>query len=125
MVEAEQDGEGDQPQQHHKDRRLYNADLTGRERPRSGALDRRIEVAIENVVEGAAATTGQQRADTKQDKQDRVGPTAPSSPVGAQPGTSPPALARSAWWAANAMLHQHGHNSSQVPIGRSIRISFR
>ena len=71
-------------------------------------LDLRVEVAVDDVVVGAAGAAHGDRADQKQQEVPDDGR-----------GQRSPAAMR----AASAADHQHGHSSSHQPIGRSQRAS--
>ena len=94
---------------HHQERRrLGDAHLAGRDRPRARALDPRVDVAVDDVVPGAAGAAHREGADEEQQRHARD--LAPAS---------------RACTAASPADHQHGISSSQEPIGRSSRASRR
>jgi hypothetical protein len=65
-VEAQQHRQADQRLSHEKQRRLNDADLAGRDRPRTCAFDRGVEIAIDDVVPGAAGAAHGEGADEEQ-----------------------------------------------------------
>ena len=65
-IELHEDDEPDQRLQHEENGGLFHADLPGRDRPRAGALDAGIEVAVGDVVPGAAGTAHHEGADEEQ-----------------------------------------------------------
>ena len=73
-VEGEQDGEPDQRLQDEERRGLADADLAGRDRPRPRPLDAAVEIAIDNVVPGAAGAAHGERADEEQNDVEKTGP---------------------------------------------------
>ena len=90
-----------------KHRGLTHADLPGGNRTRARALDAAVEIAIDDVVPGAAGAAHGEGADEEQREMQEV------------------RRRLCAATAASADDHQHGNSNSQEPIGRSRRASRR
>ena len=71
-VERDQYGKADKRLQDEEQSRLRDAHLAGRDRPRAGALDGAVEIAIDDVVPGAAGAAHGKGADEKQNEMQDV-----------------------------------------------------
>ena len=65
-LKRDQHGKADQRLQDQKQRGLGDADLAGRNGTRAGALDAAVEIAIDDVVPGAAGAAHGEGADEEQ-----------------------------------------------------------
>src|SRR5262249_52242623 len=71
-VELQQDRQSDQRLQDEKNRRRADAHLPRRDRSRAGALDPGIEVAIDDVIPGAAGAAHGESTDEEQDAMPKI-----------------------------------------------------
>src|SRR5262249_37253429 len=67
-VELYEDDEAEERLRHQEYGGLSDAHLAGRDRPRAGALDLAVEIAVDDVVPGAAGAAQRERADEDQDE---------------------------------------------------------
>ena len=66
QVELEQDHKPDQALHDQEQHGLAHGDGAGRDRAAARARHRRVDIAVDNVVEGAARAAHHQRADAEQ-----------------------------------------------------------
>ena len=104
-VELEKDEEADERLRDEEELRLPDAHLAARDRPRPRAGDGGVDVAVDDVVVGAAGAAHGDRTDQEEARGARGS--------GARPAAS----------AASADDHQQGKSRSHQPIGRSSRAS--
>ncbi len=101
-IEREEDRRAERELQEHERDRGFDADRARGDRPHAGALDLGVEVAIDDVVEGAAGAAHHHRADAEQHDQLPIGPAsgregdAPPAREEQQPGTDRPVEPRQA-----------------------------
>ena len=102
---AQEDREGHERLRHHPDHRRPRADLAAMAAGASGCARRGVDVAVGEVVPGAARPAHQHRAHGA------------ARAIQRSKGREPARIGRG----GQRQPHQHGISRSQVPIGRSAR----